>query len=127
MDAHSAMSSAQAELVKIDSPRQFFLGEIEDVDAFVFTAEAGSAWCLIYPRFSVAVPHPDVLRLPLAIPMARGNEELMDFLNLWIQLKQRDRTLERLFDYWYRGKAEGNRKVRWSVLRNVLGWGGEDP
>jgi Na+/H+-dicarboxylate symporter len=116
-----------AELVEIDSVREFFLGQIEDADALLYTAEAGSAWCLIYPQFSVAVPHPDVLRLPLAIPIARGNEELADYLNLWIQLKQRDRTLDRLFDYWYRGKAEQKRQARWSVLRDVLGWGGEDP
>jgi len=117
----------QAELVKIDSARQFFRGQIEDIDALVLTAEVGSAWCLIYPRFSVTVPQPDVLRLPVAIPVARGNEDLVRFLNLWIQLKQRDRTLERLFDYWYRGKAEEKRVVRWSVLRNVLGWDGNNP
>jgi len=117
----------QAELVKIDSPRQFFQGQIEDIDALILTAEVGSAWCLIYPRFSVTVPQPDVLRLPVGIPVARGNEDLVRFLNLWIQLKQRDRTLERLFDYWYRGKAEEKRVVRWSVLRNVLGWDGNNP
>jgi Na+/H+-dicarboxylate symporter len=117
----------QAEFVEIDSPRPFLSGELENVDALVYTAEDGSAWCLVYPRFSVAVPHPDILRLPVAIPMARGDEGLADFLNLWIQLKQRDQTLERLFDYWYRGKAEEKRTVRWSVLRNVLGWGEVDP
>jgi hypothetical protein len=35
--------------------------------------------------------------------------------------------VERLFDYWYRGKAEEKRVVRWSVLRNVLGWDGNNP
>ncbi len=117
----------QAEFVEIDSPRPFLRGQMENVDALVYTAEAGSAWCLVYPRFGVAVPHPDVLRVPVAIPVARGDRELADFLNLWIQLKQRDQTLERLFDYWYRGKAEEKRTARWSVLRNVLGWGEVDP
>jgi ABC-type amino acid transport substrate-binding protein len=117
----------QAEFVEVSSPRPFLRGELENVDALVHTAEDGSAWCLVYPRFSVAVPHPDILRLPIAIPMARGDAGLADFLNLWVQLKQRDQTLERLFDYWYRGEAQEKRTVRWSVLRNVLGWGEVDP
>jgi hypothetical protein len=113
--------------VQVDSPRPFLRGELENVDALVFTAEAGSAWCLVYPRFSVTIAHPDVIRVPVAIPVARGNEELANFLNLWIQLKQRDQTLERLFDYWYRGMAKEKHTPRWSVLRNVLSWGEVDP
>jgi Na+/proline symporter len=30
------------------------------------TAETGSAWPLIYPNFEVAVPKPDIIKLPLA-------------------------------------------------------------
>jgi len=120
-------SLPQAEFVQVDSPRSFLRGELENVDALVYTAEAGSAWCLVHPWFSVTIAHPDVIRVPVAIPVAQGNKKLANFLNLWIQLKQRDQTLERLFDYWYRGKAEQKLQPRWSVLRDVLGWGGEDP
>lgn len=112
----------QAELVGIDSPRPFFRGEVADVDALVFSAEAGSAWCLIYPAFGVAVPQPDVLRVPFAFPVARGDVEMLRFLDRWIELKQRDRTVERLFDYWIRGRAQQTRRPRWSVIRDVLHW-----
>jgi Na+/H+-dicarboxylate symporter len=111
----------QAELIEIDSPRSFLRKEL-DVDAIVFSAEAGSAWCLIYPEFNVAVPHPDVLQVPFGLPVARGNGEMIAFLNGWIELKRRDGTLERLFDYWMRGVDQERRAPRWSVIRDVLHW-----
>jgi len=112
----------QAEIVEIDSPRAFFQGKVEGVDALVYTAEAGSAWSLIYPQFAVAVPQPDVLRVPVAFPVAPGDGEMTRFLNRWIDLKERDGTTDRLFDYWIRGRAEEKRTPRWSVIRDVLGW-----
>ncbi len=112
----------QAEIIEIDSPRAFFQGKVEGVDALVYTAEAGSAWSLIYPRFAVAVPQPDVLRVPIAFPVAFGDGEMTRFLNRWIDLKERDGTSDRLFDHWIRGSTEETRTPRWSVIRDVLGW-----
>ena len=44
---------------------------------------------------------------------------------MWIQLKERDQTLSRLFDYWIRGiKPEGAER-RWSVWHSVLGFGAD--
>jgi hypothetical protein len=49
----------------------------------------------------------------------------VEFLNRWILLKQRDQTIQRLFDYWILGQEPpSDRKPRWSVLHDVLGWGG---
>ncbi len=110
-----------AELVPLRSPRPFLRGQLE-VDAIVYSAEGGSAWCLIYPEFSVAVPHPDVLKVPFGLPVARRDEEMAVFLSGWIELKRRDGTLERLFDYWMRGLNERQRQPRWSVIRDVLHW-----
>jgi len=112
----------QAEIIEIDSPRAFFEGEIEGVDALVYTAEAGSAWSLIYPRFRVAITQPDMLRVPIAFPVASGDGEMTRFLNRWIDLKERDGTRERLFDHWIRGGTQEDRTPRWSVIRDVLGW-----
>jgi ABC-type amino acid transport substrate-binding protein len=115
----------QAEVVPLDSPRDFFTGDHQKLDALVFSAEAGSAWTLIYPEFSVAVPHPDLLKVPLGYVVRRGDPDLVEFLNRWILLKQRDQTIQRLFDYWILGQEPpSDRKPRWSVLHDVLGWGG---
>ena len=38
-------------------------------------------------------------------PLPRGDRELADFINVWIVLKQRDRTIDTLYDYWIREKS----------------------
>jgi Na+/H+-dicarboxylate symporter len=115
----------EAETVVIDSPRSFFRDRSGDLDALVYTAEAGAAWTLIYPRFTVAVPVPGILKVPVGFPIARREFELAELMDSWILLKQRDGTIEELFDYWIRGREPPGRSQRWSVMRDVLGWGND--
>jgi len=112
----------QAELIEIETPREFFRDKEGRFDALVFTAEAGSAWCLVYPEFSVAVPQPDLLAVPLAYPVARGDQDSVEFLSAWVYLKQTDQTIQRLFRHWILGEAAKQRGPRWSIIRDVLGW-----
>jgi Na+/H+-dicarboxylate symporter/ABC-type amino acid transport substrate-binding protein len=111
-----------AEGIELSSPREFFEGTRPGLDAFLFTAEAGSAWTLLYPKFTVVVPQPGLLSIPLAYAAARGDQEFMDFVNAWIQLKQKDGTTERLYDHWILGRGAVDKKPRWSVIRDVLHW-----
>jgi ABC-type amino acid transport substrate-binding protein len=111
-----------ATIVVLPSITEFFEQRGEDLDAFVYTAEGGSAWTLLHPAYSVAIPQPDVLTIPLAYPMARGETELVNFINTWIELKKRDRTIAALYDYWILGKNAVPQPPRWSVIRNVLHW-----
>lgn len=92
------------------------------LDAVVTSAERGSAWSLLHPEFSVSVPQPAVLTVPLAYPVARRDAQLRSFLDSWIELKERDGTLQELRDYWVLGKNAQIRAPRWSVLRDVLHW-----
>jgi ABC-type amino acid transport substrate-binding protein len=112
----------QAELVLLNSISEFFEGRGEELDALVYSAEAGSAWTLLYPAYTVAIPQPDVLKAPLAYPLALGDQEMVDFINLWIELKKKDRTITQLYDYWILGKHAVPESPRWSVIRNVLHW-----
>ena len=112
----------QAELVTLNSINEFFEGRGEDLDALVYSAEAGAAWSLFYPAYTVAIPQPDVLEAPLAYAMAPGDQELLNFINLWITLKQEDKTITALYDYWILGKHAVPTPPRWSVIRNVLHW-----
>ncbi len=111
-----------AELVIVDSPRGYFRGEVEDLDGLLFGAATGSSWSLIYPAFTIAVPHPDVLGVPLAYGVARREGEMEDYLSRWIELKKKDTTIKRLTDYWIMGKSTETKSPRWCVLRDVLGW-----
>ena len=112
----------QAELVLLHTPRTFFKKQGEDLDALLYSAEAGSSWCLLYPEYSVAIPHPAVVKAPLAYAMVRNDPEMLLFINSWIHLKKKDKTTDSLYDYWILGKDAKEKQPRWSVIRDVLHW-----
>ena len=91
-------------------------------DAVVLPAERGSVLSLLYPKYTVVVPEPGIVKIPLAYPVARRDHEFATFLNTWIELKRRDGTIEALYEHWILGKQATRNRARWSVLRNVLGW-----
>ena len=93
-----------------------------DVDGVALPAERGSAWTLIYPAYSVVVPEPGAVKVPLAYPIARQDRRFGEFVNTWIELKRKDGTLDELFRYWILGQDRGGRRPRWSIIRNVLHW-----
>ena len=100
----------------------FFEGRGPAVDALAYTAERGSFRSLLHPAFSVAVPHPVVVKLPLAYPVARHDIEAARFLSNWIDLKTKDGTIKALYDHWVLGRDARPKAPRWSILRNVLHW-----
>ena len=110
-----------AEVVKLQSIREFFRGE-KDLDALLLTAQRGSAWSLVYPDYSVVIPQPDIVNVPLAYAMAWKDRDMADFISTWIELKKKDGTIEKLNKYWILGESKAFRKPRWSVIRNVLHW-----
>lgn len=112
----------RAEIVPIDSLRELFQEGKGDLDAAATVAEAGSAWTLVYPAYTVAVPLPDPVKIPLAYPMPLEQRALADYVNTWIELKKRDGTLDAIFNYWILGKGAKQKEPRWSVIRNVLHW-----
>ena len=93
-----------------------------DVDGIALPAERGSAWTLIYPAYSVVVPEPGLLKVPLAYPIAREDRRFSEFVNTWIELKRKDGTLDALYQYWILGHERGGSRPRWSVIRDVLHW-----
>jgi ABC-type amino acid transport substrate-binding protein len=106
----------------VDSPTDFFRQEGDSFDALLFSAEAGSAWTLLHPEFAVVVPLPTIHRVPVAFPVAPGDDRMRTFLNTWIDLKRTDNTLGRLNDYWIFGKSNQSAAPRWCVIRDVLHW-----
>jgi ABC-type amino acid transport substrate-binding protein len=110
----------KAQLVIVNSADEFFESKGKTLDGLVYTAEAGSAWSLLYPRYAVVLPPPPVT-IPSTYAMARGDQELVD-VNALIELKKRDGTFKKLYDYWVLGRFAANTQPRWSVIRNVLHW-----
>jgi ABC-type amino acid transport substrate-binding protein len=110
--------------VPMRAVEEFLNGQGEPVDALCLTAERGSFLTLLYPAFSVAVPHPLEVRLPLAYAVARHDLEMTRYLSTWIDIKRKDGTIKELYDHWILGQNMAPRKPRWSILRNVLHIGG---
>ncbi|HEX5604977.1 MAG TPA: cation:dicarboxylase symporter family transporter, partial [Candidatus Binatia bacterium] len=92
------------------------------LDAVVLPAERGSVLSLLYPKYTVVVPQPDIVKIPLAYPVARRDQDFAAFLNTWIELKRRDGTIHALYGHWILGKQASKRQPRWSIIRNVLHW-----
>jgi Na+/H+-dicarboxylate symporter/ABC-type amino acid transport substrate-binding protein len=112
----------QAHLHPLPSPRKFFTANARELDALLFLAEPGSAWTLIYPAYTVVVPLPKPIKIPLVYPMPKGEEELVEYVNAWLELKKKDGTLEAVFDHWIVGKGATEHTQRWSIIRDVLHW-----
>jgi ABC-type amino acid transport substrate-binding protein len=112
----------EAEIVTMDSPAEFFDSKPGAITAMLHGAEIASAWTLLHPSYSVVVPRPGVRRAMLGYVSARGDAELASFLEEWIELQMGEGFLDSLYAYWIEGRDEQDRKPRWSVIRNVLGW-----
>jgi len=112
----------KAQVTAINDVVEFFEGNMPHLDAILFTAERGSAWSLLYPKYSVAVPGPGRVGVPLAYLVGRRDQEMAGFVSTWIELKKNDGTIEELFEYWIKGKNATKQTPRWSVIRDVLHW-----
>jgi Na+/H+-dicarboxylate symporter/ABC-type amino acid transport substrate-binding protein len=106
----------------LSDPEAPLAGLVGGVDAVVLTAERGSFLTLLHPAFSVAVPRPLEIKLPLAYPVARHDVDAARFLSTWIDLKKKDGTIQILYDHWILGRDAKAKAPRWSILRNVLHW-----
>ena len=54
--------------------------------------------------------------------LARSDNQISTEIGTWLQLKQNDGTLKRLYEYWILGRGAEKSEKRWSVVRNVLSW-----
>ncbi|MEH6569181.1 MAG: cation:dicarboxylase symporter family transporter [Halioglobus sp.] len=122
-DAHMLFPSAQ--IVVVNSPSDFFKDHSgkQVADVLLMSAEAGSSWTLLYPRYQVSLPLPHPVKLPAVILYSGSADSTMDeFLDNWVMLKRSDGSLNNIYDYWILGKGTESYEPRWSVIRNVLGW-----
>lgn len=106
----------------MQSPRQFFKAEPGEYDALIDIAEAASAWTLIYTDFSVVVPKPRTVSVPIAYSLPRNAPQLAAFVETWLQLQKEAGVVDELFNYWILGEGAESSEPRWSIIWDVLGW-----
>ena len=110
------------DIVPIDRMDDMFAPRDPPLDALVGTAERGSAYTLLHPEYSVAVPKPRPMQVPLAYVIAGRDTSTLPMINTWIELKRSDGTIDELFRYWILGQDNESRLPRWSVVHDVLHW-----
>jgi ABC-type amino acid transport substrate-binding protein len=111
-----------AQIVTLDSPRQFFDEDWRELDALATHAESGAAWTLVYPDYTVVNPLQRRDSAPVSMAIGGFDVVLDDTLNTWIRLMRMDGTLDKLFDHWMLGKNTKPRQPRWSIVRDLLHW-----
>jgi len=111
-----------ATLTPIKSVRKFLKGQYKEVDALVYSAEAGAAWAMLYPAYSSVIPSGLMLKVPVgfALPKSQGN--YVQFINTWLKLTRSNGKQQIIYNYWILGKNPKQNKRRWSVMNNVWGW-----
>jgi len=112
----------QSQVVVNDSIYEFFNGKYPELDAMLTSAEAGASWTLLFPEYQVVNPFPEVVTFPLVYTLGSSDSEFEAFMNHWIELKKKDKTIDQLYDYWILGKEVKNTKPRWSIAHDVLHW-----
>jgi len=112
----------QATLTAVQNPRTFFRGNHDHLDAYVYSAEAGSAWCMLYPEYSSIIPRGLTLKAPVGFKLPRGQLDYVQFINTWLNLKEENGFQQDVYNYWILGQNPQAKKQRGSVLHNVLGF-----
>jgi ABC-type amino acid transport substrate-binding protein len=108
------------DVVLLESYHEFFTENPKGVDALVISAEAGSAWTIIYPSYSVVVPEPHI-KAHAGLIMQLGDSDFGDFVDDWVKLKKTSGFIDKLYNKWILGKGEEQKKLRWSIGRDVFG------
>jgi ABC-type amino acid transport substrate-binding protein len=111
----------RTETVRIASLFEYLDSGGSGADGCIWGAEAGSAWTLLYPAFSV-VPVKPLYQLPVGYPLARNQLAFLEMLNSWISVVDSTGDRDRLYDYWIFGRDTESREARWSIMRNLLHW-----
>jgi ABC-type amino acid transport substrate-binding protein len=92
-----------------------------DIDAVLIAGEKGAAWTIRYPGFDLVTPSP-ALFLAAGYAVARGDPDMLLFLDTWLLNAKGNGTVDTLYRYWMLGQVKETQPPRWSIVRDVLGW-----
>ncbi len=112
----------QMKVISIDSPRDFLRGKLPRIDAIIMSAEAASAWTLIYPQFSVVVLKPGNTTVPIVFALPRDDQKFTSYVNIWISASSSLGIMDQAYEHWILGRDTRARQPRWSVIRDLLHW-----
>ncbi len=93
--------------------------EITHLDAFLTSAERGSAMTVFYPGFKVVNPLPYHMSNGLVFPLA-NDEVWRRYVNKWIEFRTKDGSFQHFYDQWILGHEFKKEQEIWSIYDNVI-------
>jgi ABC-type amino acid transport substrate-binding protein len=112
-----------AKLTQINNVLHFLKGDkYKEVDAFVFSTEAASAWSMLYSDYSAVIPKGLRLRAPVGFVLPKAQVDYVQFINTWLKLKEENGFKERVYQHWILGENPKAIQPRWSIMKDVLDW-----
>jgi len=121
----SSMPSTKISWKEIGSFAEFFEQKGETYDALIVEAEVGAAWTLLHPEYTVLVPESAKLNMPLGFAVPLGQSKFAASLSRWLSAKKSSGEIQVAYDYWILGKGAEKKQPRWSIKKDVFGWGRE--
>lgn len=107
-------------LIRINNHTDFFSEKNKEIDALLISAEAGAAWTLFHPGFSVIVPKPSLHKYALSFAISDKNVDFLPYLNQWLKIQEISRFKEENYKYWILGKGAEVKVPRWCLGSNVF-------
>jgi ABC-type amino acid transport substrate-binding protein len=116
-----ARALPKAEVVPLLSPAEFVEGRVQ-ADGLLTSWERACAWSLLHPELSPTLPEPRLGRFSLAYAVPRGEPDLLNMVDTFIDTQRAVGRLESARRHWILGEATRVQGPRWSFARDVLGW-----
>ena len=96
----------EATLVPVTSMSEVFTDKPWGFEALVLSAERGAFLSMLHPKFSVVVPAPGVITVPVAYALPQHDDAWQSFVDSWLELHQRDGAVAALVDQWVFGNRD---------------------
>ncbi len=112
-----------AKIIPVESIELFVNDKNNRYDAMFTAWERATAWSLLRPELAPVIPEPGMGGFPLAYAVPKYEEDLLSFVNTWIEGRISSGLIQQKMDYWVYGRDAGKlREARWCIAANVLGW-----
>jgi ABC-type amino acid transport substrate-binding protein len=108
---------------EIEDYEEFFQQEGESIDALIVEGEIGTAWTLLHPEYTVVIPTNSKLNVRLGFAVPKGQHDFAALLGRWLIAKKSTGEVQQAYDYWILGQGAEKKEPRWSIKKDVLGWG----
>ncbi len=109
----------KANFVKLKKTEDFFTEKV-NADVLLTSAEQGTAYCMLHPKYATVVPKPEIIKDSFAYVIAKDDLAFSKYLNEWLAIKRNNHSIQKLYNYWILGKNIDYKKPRWSIWNNVL-------